>query len=114
MRKTLIILAISLISLVASAQGSFKLINDTYNNEKGISIIQLDKELIDLYKRDNISKQDLEILKSIEEVIIKGNAKTYAGEELSISCFSALPTVVNSRNCPSLLLVGLIAERPVR
>jgi hypothetical protein len=70
MRKTLIILAISLISLVASAQGSFKLINDTYNNEKGISIIQLDKELIDLYKRDNISKQDLEILKSIEEVNI--------------------------------------------
>ncbi|MGB5989075.1 MAG: DUF4252 domain-containing protein [Marinifilaceae bacterium] len=70
MKKTLIILAISLITLMASAQVSFKKFNDTYGNMKGISIVQLDKELIDLYKRDKLSEKDLAILKNIEKVNI--------------------------------------------
>jgi len=70
MKKTLIILAISLITLMASAQVSFKKLNDTYGNMKGISIVQLDKELIDLYKRDKLSEKDLAILKNIEKVNI--------------------------------------------
>lgn len=70
MKKILIIFTLCLITLFTEAQESFKDLNNDFGNKKGISIIQLDKDLIDLYKRDNLSKEDLEILKSIEQVNI--------------------------------------------
>lgn len=70
MKKILIIFTLCLITLFTEAQESFKDLNNDFGNKKGVCIIQLDKDLIDLYKRDNLGKKDLEILKSIEQVNI--------------------------------------------
>ena len=70
MKKIIIILAIFLMPFIASAQKNFDKLAREYKNEKGITIVQLDKDLIDLYKRDNLDQEYLDVLKKIKSVNI--------------------------------------------
>lgn len=70
MKKITIILAVFLIPFMTSAQKNFNKLAKAYQNEKGVTIVQLDKDLIDLYKRDNLNKEYLDVLSKIKSVNI--------------------------------------------
>jgi hypothetical protein len=70
MKKIIIILAVFMLPLVVSAQKNFDKLIQAYQNDKGVSIVKLDKDLIDLYRRDNLSQEYLDVLKNIERVNI--------------------------------------------
>jgi len=95
MRKIAILLIVFVLPMIGSAQKSFDKLAKMYNDKKGITVVQLEKDLIDLYKRDNLDKEYLDVLKNIKRVNIltaskKRGAKNSVSEHMSAvkKCFS--------------------------
>jgi len=76
MKKIAILLIVFVLPMIGSAQKSFDKLAKIYNNKKGITVVQLDKDLIDLYKRESLDKEYLEVLKNIKRVNILTASKS--------------------------------------
>eukprot|EP01156_Anaeramoeba_ignava_P011588 Anaeramoba_ignava/a484057_19.p1 GENE.a484057_19~~a484057_19.p1 ORF type:complete len:411 (-),score=46.90 a484057_19:34-1266(-) len=68
--KYILLIAFVSFSFICEAQTEFKKLCDAFKNEKGVSIVQLDDDLIDLYKRSHLSKETEEMIKKLESVNI--------------------------------------------
>lgn len=83
MKKICVLFVIFVLPMITSAQKNFEKLAEMYKDKKGITVVQLEKDLIDLYKKDNLDKESIEVLKTIDRVNIL-TASTYSGDNNSV------------------------------
>lgn len=70
MKRVLLLIAIIVLPFVTLAQSEFKKIHQKFGNMEGVTIVQLDEDLIDLYKRSHIKKETEDMIKKLKSVNI--------------------------------------------
>lgn len=70
MKRYFLIIAIVVLPMITLAQTEFKKIYNTFKDKKGVSIVQLDEDLIDLYKRSHLAKETEDMIKKLKSVNI--------------------------------------------
>lgn len=70
MKKYYLILMLLALPFMIHAQTEFKKLYETFKDKKGVTIVQLDKDLIDLYKRSHIKAETEELIRKLKTVNI--------------------------------------------
>jgi len=70
MKKYYLILMLFALPFMVQAQTEFKKLYEIFKDKKGVTIVQLDQDLIDLYKKSHLEKETEELIRKLKTVNI--------------------------------------------
>ncbi len=85
MKKLYLILMLFALPFMVQAQTEFKNLYEIFKDKKGVTIVQLDKDLIDLYKKSYLEKETEELIRKLKTVNILNvtiDKKEYTAEAI--------------------------------